>query len=101
MLQRLVVRLYTFDATHGSDSYVILGMSPHHHHHRQRQTIWMRELRTVPVVLRTSPAPSTARPCILQEVVGIALESFFRVGATAGGKTNDRFDALMQARLLP
>ena len=33
-----------------------------------------------------------------QSEVATALESFFRVGATGGGKTNDRFDALMQAR---
>ena len=33
-----------------------------------------------------------------QAEVATALESFFRVGATGGGKTNDRFDALMQAR---
>ena len=37
------------------------------------------------------------RNASLQAEVATALESFFRVGAAAGGKTNDRFDALMQA----
>ena len=50
---------------------------------------------------RTPAAPSRAWPCFVQEEVATALESFFRVGAPAGGKTNDRFDALMQASLVP
>ena len=58
---------------------------------------WLTNRNAALAFGRCTAGQQQATSFVLQAEVATALESFFRVGATGGGKTNDRFDALMQA----